>query len=454
MSYLFGVSIVKKTKGKKMDAQCEKYVRESPFETVVIYAYYEPRTGGGGPFNLKFFLDHALPSDDDNVLYIIVVNGSKISVNIPPLPNIIVLTRENTGADYGGYMTGLEFLLKSNNLWMNGKTLTEHWEFFLPPSLINNKRLPYRYYIFINTSVIGPVLPPYYGMDGSGWTKAFTDMLGEKCKMVGTSIEVLLPVNIYGWFGPIVHGFCFALDRDGISFLVKLGHVFKVFKGKIETVSNCEFGSSRAIWESNSNKTVDCLLTKYQGINWRDDHGWKSLKRPQVYIWNLLCQSIAPTMEGQYDESTNPKLSVHPLDVIFHKYSWAGLINARGKHINLDYVTSFYNASKIDPKTKATIIIYCSDIIFAEYWFSDSKSFVNVTEFFKPATGTISSVRYIPSKVFNVTPQSFGVPRFIPQSQTSKPIYLRLCYKDVRDVMHTRLLHNGTILSIRQILEL
>ena len=68
------------------------------------------------------------------------------NIDITELPNVHVIRRENKGFDFGGHNAALDY--------------------------INSKNLNYDYYFFMNSGVIGPILPHFWPKD-IHWSSIF-----------------------------------------------------------------------------------------------------------------------------------------------------------------------------------------------------------------------------------------------------------------------------------------
>jgi len=124
------------------------------YKYVCLYAYYEKNEKYKN--NFKYFINNGIL---DNVLYYIIINGFKCSVVIPKKQNIIVVYKDNVGYDFGAWAYCLEKYVKQK----------------------------YDYYIFINTSVIGPIINK-----NMNWLNEFLLLFNSKdVKLVGTSINML-----------------------------------------------------------------------------------------------------------------------------------------------------------------------------------------------------------------------------------------------------------------------
>ena len=236
---------------------------------IIIYAYYETPVSS---YNLSFFVKKELLYRD-NIDYLIVINGEICSVEIPQLPNLKIIRRENTGYDFGAHSVALE----------NIKT--------------NNKN--YDYYFFINSGVIGPILPHYFK---SHWTEIFTNKINDDVKLVGTTI-VCLPTYDLGGYGPKVEGFFFCTDNIGLKLLENKKTIFQIHNDKVSAIVNGEYGLSNCILSHGYN--IDCMLDRYQNIDWKDKKNWN------------LNDNIHPSRHKSFYG-----FSIDPYEVIFHKWFW------------------------------------------------------------------------------------------------------------------------------------
>ncbi|CAL5224080.1 g6706 [Coccomyxa viridis] len=109
----------------------------------------------------------------------------------------------------------------------------------------------YKYYLFMNTSVRGPFLPSYLPAT-THWTELFTSRINSKVKLVGSTIS------------------CEGVPDD---YLGQAGY------------------------------TIDCLMLRYQGIDWRNPINWSCNNK-----------------ENPYADSLYDGVSVSPLEVVFVKY--------------------------------------------------------------------------------------------------------------------------------------
>ncbi len=100
-------------------------------KTVICYTYYDTPSSN---YNLNFFIKKEV-CYRETIDYILVINGKKCQVPLPNLRNLKIIERENKGYDFGGHYIALNYIKEQN--------------------------LKYDYFIFMNSSVIGPIIPHY-----------------------------------------------------------------------------------------------------------------------------------------------------------------------------------------------------------------------------------------------------------------------------------------------------
>jgi hypothetical protein len=237
-------------------------------KSVIIYTYYKSPSSD---YNLSFFIKKEL-SYKNNIDYIIVINGFECDILFPKLGNLTILKRINIGFDFGGHNHALEY--------------------------IGNKT--YDYYFFMNSGVIGPIIPHY--MNLYHWSNIFINKINDKVKLIGTTI-VCLPNHDAGKYGPKIEGFFFATDKIGLNILKSEKTIFCDHENKRSAIINGEYGLSNCIFKNGY--TIDCMLHKYQRIDWTNTNNWSKNNNKHPSRKNTF-----------YD------LSINPYEVIFHKWFW------------------------------------------------------------------------------------------------------------------------------------
>ena len=233
---------------------------------LVSYCYYEKDSSYLD--NLVYFLTKALPWLDTrfSIKYNIVINGS-CSVDLSGLdkfPFVSVLRRANEGFDFGAYDASISHEATTNRL------------------------ANYDYAFFINNSVRGPFLPPYYhGHYFDPFLELFES--APEVHLVGTTINVLElseDSQISRYFsaitgdssGPYTHvqTQCFCTDRELLRYLIESG--FFNIKRTEENQFQENFGKLIAEKEVMLSRLVlrvkqwniACLIPEYQGLDYRN----------------------------------------------------------------------------------------------------------------------------------------------------------------------------------------
>lgn len=257
-------------------------------KSVIIYTYFSSQSSD---YNLDFFVKKEL-SYKDNIDYIIVINNYVYneSIKFPNLDNLKILKRENIGYDTGGHNCALEYIEAQSKI--------------------------YDYYFFMNSGVIGPIIPHYF--TETHWTNIFIKKINERVKLVGTTI-VCLPHNDVGGYGPKVEGFFFMVDNIGLELLKKEQNIFCNHNDKYSAIVNGEYGLSNCILKNGY--SLDCMLPRYQNIDWTNNINYN------------LNNNIHPSRKNSFYG-----FSINPYDVIFHKWYWHDNDN---DNVNFDIIKQY-----------------------------------------------------------------------------------------------------------------
>lgn len=257
-------------------------------KSVIIYTYFMSHSSD---YNLSFFVKKEL-TYKRNIDYIIVINGHIYNNEIifPILDNLKIIQRNNVGFDFGGHNAALKYLSNNNKI--------------------------YDYYFFMNSGVIGPILSDNF--IETHWSNLFIQKINNRVKLVGTSI-VCLPHNDAGGYGPKIEGFFFMVDNIGLSLLINQQNIFFDHPDKYSAIVNGEYGLSNCIFKNGY--TIDCMLPKYQNINWCDINNY------------TLNNNLHPSRKNSYYGE-----SIYPYDVIFHKWYWHD-----NEKVNFEIVEQYVN---------------------------------------------------------------------------------------------------------------
>lgn len=270
-------------------------------EVLLIYVYANTHPYALG--NLKYFVDNAVRENDGADYYFILQNVDNKTVDesgLPSLPrtNAHYIQHENVCFDFG---TAGWFLntFTVGNPWLNQTSITN------PETKINITH--YKYFILMNSSIRGPFFPPYYLQFIADykdafdkifyWYYVFTKRINDKVKLTGCTISCI-PI-------PHVQSFVLVTDLIGMNLLLKPfadgSNIFKCSKVQIHASFDSEVPSSTRILEAGY--MIDSLLTKYQSVNFNEQH-------------NRLCnQHKNPYLDDNLDG-----VSLEPYEVVFVKY--------------------------------------------------------------------------------------------------------------------------------------
>ena len=290
-------------------------------DVLLIYVYADVHKYAYG--NLKYFIENAVREQDGVDYFFILQRVENREINetqMPQLPkgNAYYIQHENRCFDYG--TIGWFFdKYAFNNPWRNETSITNS-----NASDPHNLRLDlkrYKYFIFINSSVRGPFLPPYYLEFLSDyqrelkkafyWYHIFTKRINDKVKLVGCTISCATAPHVQSYF--------LTTDFLGLSLLLKNSWgegaartaVFGCQSSKVDTIAASEMGISYRILESGY--MIDCLLSKYQTI----DFSKKANYQCSVY-------------GNPYTDRNFDGVSLEPYEVVFVKFSdGKGIIDAQ-----------------------------------------------------------------------------------------------------------------------------
>jgi len=214
-------------------------------KNLVIYHYFEKDASYRDNL-LHFLVFGVLPQLD----YIFVISGAH-SVQLPELPNVRYLFTEPKKSDFGGYAQLINEGLNVD---------------------------PYDNIFFINSSVRGPFVPPYYHQP---WYEAFLDQMQDDVGMVGTSICSLKEdfrhsINYqarYGGNSPYSHiqTMAYALRREVLSQLIA-DSFYQEDRDATKTlaIEDYEIHLSQLVLKQGWN--LRCLLPEFNGIDYRLSH--------------------------------------------------------------------------------------------------------------------------------------------------------------------------------------
>jgi len=203
-------------------------------KTLILYVFHRIND------NVVNFIEYAV-FESKKYHFVIISNATDNNIDSLNIPSYVtVIIRDNIGFDFGGWSVGL---------------------------LENDRYKSYDNFLFLNASVVGPFIPPYFNQP---WPDLVTFGLKGDIKIYGGTIN---NYNEYGHYVPgkshHVQSFSFALDRVGLDvyFDKEIFSLTKFNDSHLSTIINCEVGGSRAILEAGYN--IGCNMKRYEGTDFR-----------------------------------------------------------------------------------------------------------------------------------------------------------------------------------------
>jgi hypothetical protein len=193
-------------------------------KTMILYAFHQLND------RVQYFIDHAIfqsPEFD----FFMICNNRSIDIKVPDY--VKVIKRDNLGYDFGAWSEGL---------------------------LDKDRYKLYDAFIFLNSSILGPYLPPGFAKP---WPHRFLDGLKDNIKLFGSTI------NAFGDPRSAIHvqSFAFCAKKETVEFLISRG-IFstKQFATTFdEAIWHREVRMSREIIAAGWN--IGSLMKLYNGID-------------------------------------------------------------------------------------------------------------------------------------------------------------------------------------------
>jgi hypothetical protein len=180
---------------------------------------------------VDYFIKYAI-FKDPNIDFLIIVNSKYARITVPEYVNVIY--RDNIGYDFGAWSEGL---------------------------LTNDTYKSYDYFIFANSSIIGPFLKPE---DTHKWPSYYINGLkkNDNTKLFGSTINTIKNHTLSH-----IQSFIFSLDKEALMYLIKC----EIFSNTNyatrmeEAIWKKEVLMSRRIIENGWN--IGSLLDYYKGVD-------------------------------------------------------------------------------------------------------------------------------------------------------------------------------------------
>jgi len=169
-----------------LEPQADNPHINSDTKILVLYAFHQYNE------RVEHFIKHAI-FKDPMFDFVIICNNRSINISVPDY--VTVLKRDNIGYDFGAWSEGL---------------------------LRDDRYKTYNYFIFVNSSIIGPYLPVGYTKP---WPFRFLDGLQGNIKLFGSTINTIRdPVN-----KSHVQSFAYAMGREVLEYLLSK-EIFSITK--------------------------------------------------------------------------------------------------------------------------------------------------------------------------------------------------------------------------------
>ena len=198
-------------------------------KTLILYIYHDYND------RVERFISKALFKDDD-YHFLIICNDLN---SVQEFPDYVdVLRRDNIGYDFGGWSDGL---------------------------FKNDRYKNYDYFVFVNSSVIGPFLPAYYK---GKWPEIYINGLQNNIKLFGSTINTAgYGTRSNPYTDSHVQSYIFAVDKETLDYLIECKIFSLNFKYNtlVEEIEQKEILLSRKIIEKGWN--IGCLHHYYKNVD-------------------------------------------------------------------------------------------------------------------------------------------------------------------------------------------
>ena len=272
--------------------------RLAPDRTLVAYVY--SGTDEEYANNFRYFLREGIRPNDRLVDYVLVIQQvqspaaelpTEDLARVKGYDNVRIVEHDNSCYDLGTLG------------WLYTELEGQGGFVSFPSS--------YAYFVWVNSSVRGPFLPPYIDPQTTTWTRALTDKLNDRVKLVGATVSC----GASGPHPPTVHvqSYVVATDAVGLDLIRKNATVLACY----DTMQDVVFYGERGITETilNAGYGIDSLMARYQGMDW--SKGSSSMETIEALGCNADMNPIQP---GFYDGT-----DVDPMEVMFVKVKSAFL---------------------------------------------------------------------------------------------------------------------------------
>jgi lipopolysaccharide biosynthesis protein len=221
---------------------------------LVLYVFHEYN------IRVEHFIKHAI-FKDDMFDFIIICNNRSINISVPEY--VTVIKRDNVGYDFGAWSEGL---------------------------LSNDRYKKYDYFVFVNSSIIGPYLPEGYTKP---WPYRFLEGLQGNIRLFGSTINTSCNPTTKSH----VQSFAYAMNRETLEYLIskEIFSITKFAKTFDDAIWKYEVRMSREIIANGWN--IGSLMKYYVGV----DFTFTS-KTPESYGIKWMDDMMYPQFELERNE--------------------------------------------------------------------------------------------------------------------------------------------------------
>lgn len=256
-------------------------------KTLVVYTY--------NIWNKNCYFFFSKVYNRENITWICVKNDdfkmSDIEFELTNIPDFVIrLKRKNKGYDFGGWAHGINHVNFED----------------------------YNFFLFFNSSVMGPILPDYY--DGE-WLNIFTRLITDDTKLVGSTINCAGTSGFNPELESHVQSFAFCTDKIGLKILISENVFDMQDLGRIRTILEKEIYMSRIM--INFGYNIACLQRNLKNINFRCLTTKQILSLPKENI-----------QQNKFFED----YTISPTEILFLKTGW----DIKRKFFNLEEQFDFY----------------------------------------------------------------------------------------------------------------
>lgn len=250
--------------------------------TVVLYTFHQLNA------QVAYFLKYGI---NEHNKYVFIINNPNLEFTFP---NVDIIKRENKGYDFGAWSDVIE------------------------------NYLDYEYFIFLNSSIVGPLLPDYYT---DNWTDIFTSNINDQIKLFGSTINCYTQPKTESH----VQSFIFCTDKIGLNIL-RNTHILtkqRYPKNFWECIMDREIRMSREIIKAGYN--IGCLLQVYKDWDFRNinknntyrDINWpKSLLGEDVHPYEIIFMKANRNFNNEWlNHYLNEKLVLTP-KIVSSEVDW------------------------------------------------------------------------------------------------------------------------------------